>query len=185
MRDSAGGIADTPDSVRRRDAILPRMFTRAQITALQKSRRHGIGRLLLLARQDFIARLSEKMNGPDNAALQARGRLLPYIDVDGTRSIDLARRLGVTKQAVARMVKDLEDEGLLCRDADGADGRASLVRFTEAGLEYMTHMHKCIAQIEREYARLIGNEQMTVVRDALSMIAYRGEPADSKGADRA
>jgi DNA-binding MarR family transcriptional regulator len=161
------------------------MFTRAQITALQKSRRFGIGRLLLVARQDFITRLSEKMNGPDNAALQARGRLLPYIDVEGTRSIDLARRLGVTKQAVARMVKDLEDEGLLYRDAHGADGRASLVRFTEAGLEYLTRMHKCIAQIEREYARLIGNEQMAVVRDALAMIAYRDERAGPRGTGRA
>jgi DNA-binding MarR family transcriptional regulator len=161
------------------DAIFPRMFTRAQVKSLQASRRLGIGRLLLLARQDFIARLSEKMHGPGAVPMQARGRLLPYIDVDGTRSIDLARRLGVTKQAVARMVKDLEDEGLLYRDADDADGRAALVRFTEAGLEYLMHMHHCIVEVERDYERLVGKQQMAVIRDALAAIAYRDDDSSA------
>lgn len=154
------------------DAILPRMFSKTQLKALQESRRYGIGRLLLLARQDFITRLGQKMAGPSDAAMQARGRLLPYIDIDGTRSIDLARRIGVTKQAVARMVKDLEDEGLLYRDADEADGRASLVRFTEAGLQYLTLMHKCILEIEHEYERLVGQDELAAVRKALAAIAY-------------
>lgn len=155
------------------------MFSRAQLKSLQASRRHGIGRLLLLARQDFIARLGERMGGADDVAMQARGRLLPYIDVDGTRSVDLARRLGVTKQAVARMVRDLEDEGLLYRDADEADGRASLVRFTDAGLQYLTRMHRCILEIEREYERLVGKDQMAAVREALAAIAYRGHEDDA------
>ena len=149
------------------------MLSKAQLKTLQASRRYGIGRLLLLARQDFIVRLGEKMGGPADLAMQARGRLLPYIDVDGTRSIDLARRLGVTKQAVARMVKDLEDEGLLYRDADAADGRAFLVRFTDTGLEYLTRMHKCILEIEREYERMVGKDELDAVRRALAFIAYR------------
>ena len=159
------------------------MFSKAQLKTLQESRRHGIGRLLLLARQDFIARLGEKMSGPSDVAMQARGRLLPYIDVDGTRSIDLARRLGVTKQAVARMVKDLEDEGLLYRDADEADGRASLVRFTEAGLRYLTRMHSCILEIEREYERMVGKDELAAVRHALAFIAYREGRSTSDPAD--
>lgn len=154
-----------------------RMVTKKQINALKESRRYGIGRLLLLARRDFISRLAGKMNGEADMAMHARGRLLPYIDVDGTRSIDLARRMGVTKQAVARMVKELEEEGLLSREADDADGRAALVKFTEAGLDYMTRMHKCITQIERDYERMFGQEQMKLVRDTLGAIAYANEDA--------
>lgn len=149
------------------------MATRHQLQALQASRRHGIGRLLLLARRDFLERLATKM--VDDRIVQARGRLLPYIDVTGTRSVDLARRMGVTKQAVGKLVRELEEDGLLYRQPDGADGRAFLVKFTDAGLEYLSRMHKCISQIERDYARLVGREPMQVMREALSLIAYGTE----------
>jgi DNA-binding MarR family transcriptional regulator len=152
------------------------MATRARLQALQASRRHGIGRLLLVTRRDFLDRLAQKMNGEDNATvLLARGRLVPYIDIDGTRSVELARRVGVTKQAIGRLVRELEEDGLLTREADDADGRAFLVKFTEAGLEYLTRMHKCIAQIEREYERMVGAEDMDVVRKVLTRIAYGEE----------
>lgn len=151
------------------------MASLQQLQALQASRRHGIGRLLLLARRDFLARLAERMEADNDAVTQARGRLLPYIDVDGTRSVDLARRMGVTKQAVGRLVKELEEEGLLYREPDGADGRAFLVKFTEEGLAYLTRMHKCILQIERDYERMAGRDRMAQVREALSLIAYGPE----------
>ncbi len=153
------------------------MVTKKQINSLKESRRYGIGRLLLLARRDFISRLASKMNGEADMAMHARGRLLPYIDIEGTRSIDLARRMGVTKPAVARMVKELEEEGLLSREADDSDGRAALVKFTEVGLEYMTRMHKCITQIERDYERIFGQQNMKLVRDTLGAIAYANEDA--------
>jgi DNA-binding MarR family transcriptional regulator len=148
------------------------MAIRHRLQALQASRRYGIGRLLLLARRDFLERLATKMVDDSTTIVQARGRLLPYIDVAGTRSVDLARRMGVTKQAVGKLVRELEEDGLLYRQPDGADGRAFLVKFTEAGLEYLSRMHKCISQIERDYERLVGPERMQVVREALSLIAY-------------
>ncbi|HSW19328.1 MAG TPA: MarR family transcriptional regulator [Ramlibacter sp.] len=157
------------------------MATRQQLQALQASRRHGIGRLLLLARRDFLARLSERMEADNDAVTQARGRLLPYIDVDGTRSVDLARRMGVTKQAVGRLVKELEEEGLLFREPDGTDGRAFLVKFTAEGLAYLKRMHKCILQVERDYERTVGRERMAQVREALSLMAY-GPQGDEDGA---
>lgn len=148
------------------------MVTKAQLKSLQASRRYGIGRLLLLARRDFLLRLAEKMDIDGDMVVQARGRLLPYIDIEGTRSAELARRIGVTKQAVARMVKELEEDGLLTREGDEADGRAQLVKFTETGLRYLKRMHTVITQIESEYERLVGKESMSAVRTALATFAY-------------
>lgn len=158
------------------------MVTRTRLQALQASRRYGIGRLLLLARRDFLARLSERMGGANDAVTQARGRLLPYLDIEGTRSVDAARRMGMTKQAVARLIKELEEEGLVYREADGADGRAYLVKFTEDGLAYLSRMHKCIAQIERDYERMVSPERMAVVRDVLGLIAYGKQPDEQRAA---
>lgn len=138
-----------------------------------------MGRLFLLAREDFISRVASKMEEDGHVALHARRGLLPFIDVEtGSRAIDLARHLGVTKQAVAQMVKDLEEDGLVYRDSDESDGRASLIRFTERGLEYLFRMNKSMLQVEREYERMIGKEEMARVRVALAAIAYPGERLD-------
>ena len=161
------------------------MLTRNQLQTLQAARRHGIGRLLLLTRRDFLDRLTDHMandnfvkshaTGHKAVMGQASGRLLPFIDLDGTRSVDLARRMGVSKQAVGRLVKELEEAGLLHREPDGADKRAFLVKFTEPGLEYLRCMHASIQLIEDEYTELVGAERMKSLREALIQIAYGDE----------
>ncbi|MEP7274005.1 MAG: MarR family transcriptional regulator [Acidobacteriota bacterium] len=162
-------------------AIFARMVTKAQLKSLQASRRYGIGRLLLLARRDFLSRLAQIMHIDGDLAVQARGRLLPYIDIEGTRSTDLARRIGVSKQAVARMVKELEEEGLLFREGDEVDGRAQLIKFTESGLKYLTRMHAVISQVEDDYEQLVGTDAMNEMRTALATIAYEQSAIQEDG----
>lgn len=152
------------------------MVTKSELSALQEARRHGIGRLLLLARRDFLHRLGEKLNSGSGPSIMSRSRLLPYVDVDGTRSTELARRMGVTKQAVGRLVQELEAEGLLARTADPTDGRAFRVVFTAAGLRYLIRMHRAINEIEADYMQALGEERLQLVRETLSAIAY-GLPA--------
>lgn len=164
----------------------PRMLTARRLNNLREMRRHGVGRLLLLARRDFLQRLSVKMgdfHGP--AQVWSRGRLLPYIDLEGTRSTELARRLGITKQAVAKAITELEEDGLLERVADEADGRAYLVKFTEAGIEYLIRMHDAITKVERDYENEFGAERIRTLKVILGEIAYRDEaPAAAKRAAR-
>lgn len=152
------------------------MITTRRLNNLREIRKHGIGRLLLLARRDFLTRLSEKMGetgGPSQ--VWSRGRLLPYIDLEGTRSTELAKRLGVSKQAVGRVVRELEQDGLLARALDEADGRAFLVTFTESGLEYLMRMHEAIRKVERDYEREFGAEAIRALKATLSAIAYPPE----------
>jgi DNA-binding MarR family transcriptional regulator len=143
------------------------------LRALQHARRYGIGRLLFLVRRDFLARLAVKMElRMGHALLQASAALLPFIDLQGTRSTELARRVGISKQAVGKIIQEMEALGLLTRTVDHADGRAFLVSFTETGVDYLQEMHAAINQIEQEYEAMVGAGQMEVVRAALSAIAY-------------
>ena len=147
-----------------------------QMNALKEARRYGIGRLLFLVRRDFLNRLAEKMEKRvGRTLLYASGELLPFIDLEGTRSVELARRMGISKQAVGKLVKELEEIGYLTRTPDDADGRAFLVSFTEEGIDYLLEMHEAINQIEREYEAQAGAGQMKIVRAALSGIAYPEE----------
>jgi DNA-binding MarR family transcriptional regulator len=161
------------------------MPTKPNRPSFDDERRLGIGRLLLMARRDFVARL--------HARLVAAGEpwhpsmmISSYVDSDGTRSGEIARRMGLTKQAVGRMVRDLEALGLLTQEPDAHDGRATRVRFTDAGLRYMMRMHRQIEAIEREYEALIGAEDFAAARKALRIVAYgeRGEGGGRDGAGR-
>lgn len=152
------------------------MITTRRLNNLRETRKHGIGRLLLLARRDFLTRLSEKMGETGSPSqVWSRGRLLPYIDLEGTRSTELAKRLGISKQAVGRVVRELEEAGLLARALDEADGRAFLVTFTESGLEYLMRMHEAIRKVERDYEREVGTEAIRALKATLSVIAYPPE----------
>ena len=140
---------------------------------LRHARQYGIGRLLLLARRDFESRLSEKMELRGYKKLSSSsGTLLPFIDLEGTRSSELARRIGISKQAVAKAVQALEEEGLLTRKDDEIDGRAFLVSFTDRGMEYLLQIHNAIIEIEREYETIFGVAQMNTMRRTLSSIVY-------------
>lgn len=154
---------DDPHQPRRADPI----------RQLDDSRAHGFGRLLLLARRDFLARLGRRMpEGGGILMTRSSGALLPYIDAAGTRSTVLARRTGISKQAIARSVKELETAGILRRKPDGEDGRAYLVVFTRSGLALLRRMHVAIDAIEAEYAQLLGPDRMAVARHVLETIAY-------------
>src|SRR5690606_37083162 len=94
-------------------------------------------------------------------------------------STEVARRMGISKQAVAKAVKELEEDGLLARAPDAADGRAFLVTFTEEGVEFLLRIHANILAIENEYQQIAGVDDMRTVRRVLRDIAYGGEGAPS------
>lgn len=149
------------------------MHTKEQLDDLRQKRRYGVGRMLLLARKDFVARLHVAMGDQLKDLPPAAGGMLPYIDLDGTRGTELARRMGVSKQAAGKAVRDLESTGLVTRVQDLSDARAFKVQFSAKGLEYMMRMHQAIDQIEEDYARLLGPQKAQTLREALCEISYR------------
>ena len=66
-------------------------------------------------------------------------RLLPHLSREGVRQTDLARRVDVTKQAVGQALAELVPLGLVELVPDPSDGRARLVRLTEAGAASYDH----------------------------------------------
>ncbi|MER5491115.1 MarR family winged helix-turn-helix transcriptional regulator [Streptomyces sp. NPDC002454] len=66
--------------------------------------------------------------------------LLVRLDESGVlRATDLAGYVGVGKATMSRQLKALESLGLVSREPDPADGRASLIRLTDTG---RTRVHR-------------------------------------------
>jgi DNA-binding MarR family transcriptional regulator len=135
-------------------------------------KRVSLGQLLIRCARLLDERAVERVNRRAGRELvrPAHTKLLPHIDFDGVRLTELARRLGVTKQAVGQMVGDLETLGVVELLPDPSDGRAKLVRYTPAGLEAMRSGLRVLAELEAELTAAVGAGRLQVVHEALLSI---------------
>jgi DNA-binding MarR family transcriptional regulator len=130
--------------------------------------------LLLRAQRDFDAELNARLRerGYQDVRL-AHSALFAHIDLEGTRSSELAERAGMTKQGMGQLVADLEKKGYVERVEDPADGRAKLVRLTKKGRRHVRDAREIIREIETAYARGLGDERLETLRAILKDLAPR------------
>ena len=138
---------------------------------VQHLRDHHIGRLFLQAHRAYSAHAIADLRARGYTELgAAHAAILPHIDVEGTRATVIAERSGMTKQGAGQVVDDLARQGLVQRIPDPADGRASLVVFTEAGWNYLRVAAELKQEIEADYAQLLGSEQFETLCTNLARI---------------
>jgi DNA-binding MarR family transcriptional regulator len=139
---------------------------------LEGVKRASVGQLLLKSARLLDERALDRVNREARKIRlrPAHTSLFPHIDREGTRLTELARRLGVTKQAVGQLVTDLEGLGVLERVDDPADGRAKLVRFTDKGLKALHHGLSVLRGIEAALERRLGPERTQALHQALAEV---------------
>jgi len=79
-----------------------------------------------------------------------------YIKAEGSRLTELATQARMTLPAMSELVDDLQRIGIVERRPDPSDGRARLICLTDAGWDAMRTAHRVIAEIESDYAELVG-----------------------------
>ena len=115
--------------------------------------RHQIGLLFQQLSRDFERRARAALRERGHTRLQPSHQVLfASLTHAGSRLTQLARRAGMTKQAMGQIVDDLERLGYVERTPDPADGRAKLVRFTALGLEFARDASEVMAGIWEQYA---------------------------------
>ncbi|RZQ66037.1 MarR family winged helix-turn-helix transcriptional regulator [Amycolatopsis suaedae] len=89
---------------------------------------------LLFATSHQLCLRSDRLLGATLGLSEGRARLLVAVsEFEPARMGLLARQLGVTARSVTGMVDALERDGLLVRDPDPEDRRATLLRLTSHG----------------------------------------------------
>jgi DNA-binding MarR family transcriptional regulator len=116
--------------------------------------------------------------GPAQPALRgSQGRILSLIGPRGTRPTVLADGSWITKQAIGKRVQDLATRGLVTVEPDPTDGRAVVVRRTGEGDRLKILIEEQIADLEQEFADLVGPERYAAFRSVLDELAADHLPA--------
>ena len=148
---------------------------------LERKKRESTGQLLFKAARLFDDEAVRRQKEQGLKGLRpAHTRLLPHIDLEGTRLTDLAERTGISKQAVGQLVEDLEGMGLLKRVADPGDGRARLVTFTDSGKKGLLGGLSLLSNLEEELSEKIGKKRIKELRETLTSIVEALTPSEEK-----
>lgn len=83
------------------------------------------------------------------------GFILLNVEKDGTPSTSLGPKMGMEPTSLSRTLKNMEEKGLIYREADSVDKRKSLVFLTEEGVEKRAMAKKVVLDFNEElYSRL-------------------------------
>ncbi len=109
--------------------------------------------------------------------------VLANLDTDGTTISALARRAGVTRQAASQLVAEIERAGYVTRRPDPADGRAVLVKQTAKGRALLKAALEVVVELEAQYERILGAEDLATLKDLLRRLLERIDPEGALGRD--
>ncbi|MGW1003022.1 MarR family winged helix-turn-helix transcriptional regulator [Streptomyces sp. NPDC002520] len=105
----------------------------------------------------------------------AYGFALQAIGLEGSTASDIARRLGISKQAAGKTVDRLAALGYAERADDPADARRRLVRLTERGYDLLARSAAIFDQLRADWAAVLGEERLRAIEDDLRATAAPGD----------
>src|SRR5579885_3327314 len=82
----------------------------------------------------------------------------------GMTSTELASILHVSKQAVVKLIDELEARGFVARHPDADDRRAKIVRLTERGRRVVETARRISADLEASLTAEVGDESVAAMR---------------------
>jgi DNA-binding MarR family transcriptional regulator len=137
----------------------------------------AIGALLRFALQDLRERIYSGVHASGFDDLHpAHVTLFRWPGPDGQRPSALAEHVGITKQALNDLLRDLEGLGYITLRSDATDDRARIITLTERGKRLHRTALAVHSQIEEDWARVLGRQRFAQLLDALHTLV-RDRPA--------
>jgi DNA-binding MarR family transcriptional regulator len=95
------------------------------------------------------------------------------IDPEGTSNNDLALRAMVTKQAMSKVVKELQKLGYISAKTDPKDKRSIIFSLTKKGTKFVTKAKTCVRDLMDEYRSVVGKKSFDdLLQKMLILIQY-------------
>ena len=84
---------------------------------------------------------------------------------------ELAKKAGVTKQAMSQMVTLMEKRGVLTVEQDPNDSRAKHISLSKYGVEFMVYFSSCTEELTKQFTKIIGSEKMKLLTEITGELA--------------
>jgi DNA-binding MarR family transcriptional regulator len=130
----------------------------------------NIGFLLAKASQRFNDLLVERFaeRGFPDVRASYGSVLVPLFERDGLRLGELAAVSRLSKQAMTGLVKLCEQDGLVVRERDVADGRAFRVSLSARGRRFQVVADDVLHELDKELVRSLGTRKHDALVEALT-----------------
>jgi DNA-binding MarR family transcriptional regulator len=131
--------------------------------------RDDLGFLLAKATQRWNELLQESFRDAGWGAVRPSygSILVPLFEEDGLRMGELARRSRLSKQTMTTMVRLLERDGLVQRERDPRDGRATRIVLTEKARRFEPVAERTLDELGALARERLGGPRLATVRRAL------------------
>ena len=117
--------------------------------------------------------ISDRLEKSGHFGLSARHlSVFENVDFEGTNIVTLANRAGVTKQAMSKLVKEVNTEGYVNVKTDQRDSRVVIVSFSEKGIDFLKDMRREI-QLTKAHLNdkgIISKEESTSMINGLQKL---------------
>jgi DNA-binding MarR family transcriptional regulator len=98
------------------------------------------------------------------------GFVFQAIGMNGTTATDLARRLGISKQAAAKHVDALERLGYVKRGPDPDDARSKIVLLTDRGIDALARSARIFDDLRARWAGILGETRLRALEADLRKV---------------
>lgn len=109
--------------------------------------------------------------------------ILVNIDKEGTTATQIAARLGVEPTGLSRILKKMEDQGLIYKNVDENDKRIMKIFLTDYGIEKRKLVKEILINFNQKLFKIITKKELEIfykVIVAINDLAYKENPANIK-----
>jgi DNA-binding MarR family transcriptional regulator len=142
-----------------------------EIQSIIEQRSRSLIRLVSLLKKDIEVRLMEKIHSLGYQNFKMGDMVcLANVAQDGTINNELAKKARITKQAMSKVVKNLENDGYIYTKKHETDNRATVIFLTDRGKDLAIDAFECVKDIQESYTSIIGEEDADKLKEILTKL---------------
>ena len=92
---------------------------------------------------------------------------MKFLTANGVNSNDIARQIGVSKQAISKTISSLEKRGFIVRKDSSEDARSQILLLTEKGKKLVSKAVQAAKDLELSTVKKLGAKQLTLLKELL------------------
>lgn len=134
-------------------------------------------RMVNLIKKDMDNRLTEQLQQRGYADFKMGDMvLIANIAPEGIINNELAKKALITKQAMSKVVKNLEAAGYIETRKHESDNRAIMIFLSDKGKQLLIAATEGVQEMEQHYAYLIGQEDNKHLKELLMKLVHKVYP---------